>query len=64
MATTRKAEQHDNFLADLAEPRLRGARMGYFDGFRFGLGFIMANLMVLVVLGALTAGVLYLLHWQ
>jgi hypothetical protein len=54
--SARKPE-HDHFLADLAEPRKHRISLGYFDGFRFGLGFIMANLLTLVIVGALAWGV-------
>ncbi len=44
--------KHDTFLADVGRGA-RERRVSYWDGFRFGLGFITANLLVLVVLGAL-----------
>ena len=44
--------QRENFLADAVGSRER--KLTYMDGFRFGLGFIIANLLVILVLGGLT----------
>jgi hypothetical protein len=52
------APKHDHFLADVARNN-HNRRVSYWDGFRFGLGFITANLLVLVVLSGLT----WLLAW-
>jgi hypothetical protein len=50
--------KHDNFLADAVKPP-HSKHIGYFDGFRFGLGFFVSGLLVAVVLGALTWAVMY-----
>lgn len=47
------ASRHDNFLADAIRPR-SASRLSYMDGFRFGFGFFIAGLLVLIVLGGLT----------
>jgi hypothetical protein len=49
--------KHDNFLADAIHPR-SSARITYMDGFRFGLGFFAAGLLVFIVLGGLTWGLI------
>jgi hypothetical protein len=41
----------DNFLADTVNAKRR--RFGYVDGFRFGLGFFVAGLLLTVIVGGL-----------
>jgi tetrahydromethanopterin S-methyltransferase subunit F len=54
------ATRHDNFLSDITQPRKQ--RLGYFDGFRFGLGFFTAGLLIGLILSVLTTGIILLLH--
>ena len=42
----------DNFLADAIKPRFK--RLSYGDGFRFGIGFITAQLFAALIVGGLT----------
>ena len=51
--------KHDNFLADAVKPSRPDKHIGYFDGFRFGLGFFVSGLLVAIVLGGLTWGIMY-----
>ncbi|MDB5178706.1 MAG: hypothetical protein JWN01_649 [Patescibacteria group bacterium] len=51
---------HDNFLADAVKPRHQP--LGYLDGFRFGFGFFIAGLLVMLIVGGLSWGVILLLH--
>ena len=62
--STKDKEKHDHFLADaIKPPKARPTtRVGYLDGFRFGLGFFVANLLALVVLGGLTCAIIFALH--
>ncbi len=57
MPTPRSSRE--NFLADAVSPR--GRQLTYADGFRFGLGFVVASLLVWLVLGGLTWAVILLL---
>jgi hypothetical protein len=50
----------DTFLADAVKPK--PVRLSYFDGFRFGIGFFIANLLMLVILGGLTWALASALH--
>lgn len=54
------SSQRENFLAQAVGPRER--KITYMDGFRFGLGFIVANLLILLILGGLTWGLILGLH--
>jgi hypothetical protein len=54
--------KRDNFLADAVGPR--EMRMTYGDGFRFGLGMMMAVLLVTVVVGALAWAMIAFLPWS
>ena len=54
------ATKPDNFLADVHKTKIKN--LTYQDGLRFGLGFAVANLMILVVLGAVAWGIVYALH--
>lgn len=42
----------DNFLADAT--RAARPKVGYVDGFRFGIGFFVAGLLMLLIVGGLT----------
>jgi hypothetical protein len=52
--------KHDNFLADSIKPRLRN--LGYMDGFRFGFGFFIAGLVIILVIGGLAWAAISFLH--
>jgi hypothetical protein len=52
--------KHDTFLADSIKPRQRN--LGYMDGFRFGFGFFISGLVIVLVIGGLSWGVITLLH--
>lgn len=45
--------KHDKFLSEVISPRGHKCTIDYWDGFRFGLGFITAHTLVLVVIGGL-----------
>lgn len=49
-----------NFLDQEEEQR----NLAFGDGFRFGLGFFVANLLGLIVLAVLASLVAYLTHYQ
>jgi hypothetical protein len=51
---------HDNFLADAVRPKHK--QLGYFDGFKFGVGFFIAGLFIALILAGLTYGVILALH--
>ncbi len=51
--------QRENFLADAVGPRER--KLTYSDGFKLGLGFCMAHLLVVCVVGGLAWGLVVLL---
>jgi hypothetical protein len=53
--------KRDNFLADAVGPR--ETRLTYSDGFRFGLGFMIAMLLVTLVLGGLAWAMITFLPW-
>ncbi len=55
--------KHDNFLADAIRPP-RGQRLGYLDGFRFGLGFFIAGLFITLIVAGLGWAAIVLLHLQ
>ena len=55
------ATKSDQFLADIARPH-KVKNLTYQDGLRFGLGFAVGNLLILLMLGALTWGIIYALH--
>ncbi|HSX03053.1 MAG TPA: hypothetical protein VLI05_07155 [Candidatus Saccharimonadia bacterium] len=50
----------ENFLAEAVRGRQR--RVTYGDGFRFGAGFMLAVLVMLLILGGLSWGAIALLH--
>ena len=56
----------DNFLSEAVRPprHRRGAdrALGYIDGFRFGIGFFIANLLMFLILGGLTWVLVLALH--
>jgi hypothetical protein len=52
--------KHDNFLADITQTKKQ--KVSYVDGFRFGFGFFIAGLLITVILGLLTWGIILLLH--
>ena len=54
------ATKPDNFLADLHKTKVKN--LSYQDGVRFGLGFAVANLMIVVVVGAVAWALVYFLH--
>jgi hypothetical protein len=54
------ATRPDNFLAEAVKSK--PVRLSYFDGFRFGIGFFVANLLMLLILGALAWGVVLAFH--
>lgn len=56
------APKRDNFLADAVGPRT--TRLSYGDGFRFGLGFMVAVLVVTAVLGGLAWAAILWLPWS
>jgi hypothetical protein len=47
---TKDSPKQDNFLADVGRPKR--PRLGYVDGFRFGLGFFVAGLLLIVIIGS------------
>ena len=51
----------NNFLADAVGSRDRN--ISYTDGFRFGLGFMLAVLFITLILGGLTWAAIALLPW-
>jgi hypothetical protein len=51
----------DNFLADAVRPKT-GSRLSYRDGFRFGVGFFIANLFLLLILGGMATGIVLAFH--
>jgi hypothetical protein len=53
--------KHDNFLADAVK---REGRLTYMDGFRFGLGLMVAHLLVAVVVGSIACGVVLMMGWN
>ena len=55
-----KMVKHDNFLADIKQPKK--ARISYVDGFRFGFGFFLAGLFLTLILGLLTWCIILLMH--
>ena len=52
--------QADTFLADAV--RTPTGLIGYRDGFRFGIGFMLANLLLVLVVGGLAWGIILALH--
>lgn len=50
------------FLADIARSKIKTKALTYQDGLRFGIGFAVGNLLILLVLGALTWGIILALH--
>lgn len=44
--------KHDQFLAEAVNPKHK--HLSYQDGFRFGVGFFIGNLLLAVLLGGLT----------
>ncbi len=50
----------DNFLADAMTAKRR--RIGYVDGFRFGLGFFVAGLLLVFIVGGLAWAITVLGH--
>jgi hypothetical protein len=56
------APKRDNFLADAVGPR--AFRVTYGDGFRFGLGFAIAIMLITLVLGGLTWAAILWLPWH
>lgn len=55
-----QSKPQDTFLADAVSPKRK--TLSYQDGFRFGVGFFIGNLLLLVVLGGLAYGCLLALH--
>jgi hypothetical protein len=51
---------HDNFLAEAIAPRHK--HISYQDGFRFGIGFFIAQLLTALILAGLTWGIIILFH--
>jgi hypothetical protein len=51
----KKKAKHDNFLADAIIDRDQRV-LGYLDGFRFGVGFFVAGVLLSLILGVLTWG--------
>ena len=45
------ATKSDNFLSDIHKPKLKN--LTYSDGLRFGFGFAVANLIILIVISGL-----------
>ncbi|GEM_PF-1156366 len=45
----------DNFLSDIVRPRTK--HVSYGDGFRFGIGLITAQLLVVLIVGGLAWGI-------
>ena len=45
------ARSRDNFLVDAIHPQSKGLTFG--DGFRLGIGFITAQLLVLLIIGGI-----------
>ncbi len=54
-------KRSDNFMRDEVHPP-RTAHLTYWDGVRFGFGFLVANLLGLALVGALAYGVAASLH--
>lgn len=54
------AKSQDTFLADAVHGKPK--RISYQDGFRFGVGFFIGNLLLLVVLGGLGYGLAMAFH--
>ena len=52
--------KHDNFLADAINSRDK--RIGYTDGFRFGFGFFVAGLFVVLLVGGIAWGIVAALN--
>ena len=52
--------KHDNFLADSVKPRQR--HIGYLDGLRFGFGFFISGLILALILGGMSWGIIALMH--
>ena len=50
-----KKPKHDNFLAEAIIDRDRRV-LGYLDGFRFGVGFFISGLLLSLILGGVTWG--------
>ena len=57
MSQTKKPE---TFLADAVKPQPK--HLSYQDGFRFGVGFFIGNLLLATVLGGLVFAALALTH--
>jgi hypothetical protein len=54
--------KHDTFLADSIKPRPTLKRLGYLDGFRFGFGFFISGLLIILVIGGVSWAAILLLH--
>jgi uncharacterized iron-regulated membrane protein len=52
--------KHDNFLADSVRPRTR--RLSYLDGFRFGFGFFISGLLIMLILSGLAWAIIMVFH--
>ena len=60
MPTTPTPRPRENFLADAVGPRER--KLTYLDGFRFGLGLVVAHLLILCLVAGLAWGLIMALH--
>ncbi len=56
------APKRDHFLAEAVGPR--EFRVTYGDGFRFGMGILVAFLLVTLLLGGLTWAIVALIPWS
>jgi hypothetical protein len=54
------AAKSDNFLADIVKPKFRGLTVG--DGIRFGLGFIIGQLIIALLIGGAVYALIITLH--
>lgn len=58
--TTMSPSKHDHFLADAVKPRSNS--LGYLDGFRFGVGFFVSGLLLVLITAGLAWGAYMLMQ--